>query len=154
MAAIVVHNEYVYSPNKVAQNTNTQKHKHAYTIQKIILKNIFLLCLRQARVAGEGIMFSGCPFILPSVRASVRNVRCQTIFLRRMNRYRCKLTQVVYGARQWNGQLLGLGGQKLRSREAETCFGCLVVWQADNWYYWYRQFSRSADISNLNCWYR
>ena len=40
-----------------------------------------------------------------------------------MNRFRCKLVQEVHGARPWNGQLWGSGGQNSRSPEAEYRFG-------------------------------
>ena len=38
-----------------------------------------VLCLRQDRLAGAGVMFSTCPFVIPSVRPSVTKL-VNTIF--------------------------------------------------------------------------
>ena len=50
-------------------------------------------------------MFSGCPSVRPSVYPFVRSSAAKLvnmIFWKRMNRFWCKLAQVVYNARAWN----------------------------------------------------
>ena len=44
-------------------------------------------------------------------------------FKKRMNRFRCNLT---HGARGWNDQIWGSGGQRSRSHDAEVTFGGLA----------------------------
>jgi len=39
-----------------------------------------------------------------------------------MNRFRCKLAQVIRGTRAGNDQLQGSGGQRSRSQKAEVIF--------------------------------
>jgi len=92
------------------------------------IKSAFL-CLHKARLAGRGIVFSTCPlmpprgqtgrqrhcllnlpidsFLHPSVHLSVTKL-VNTIFWKRMNRFRCQLAQVVLGARAWDINFGGL----------------------------------------------
>jgi len=68
----------------------------------------------------EGIIFSTCPSVHCS---SVCLLLVNAIFWKLMNRFCFKLAQVVHGARSWDGQLQGSGGQRSRSHEAEIRFG-------------------------------
>jgi len=65
-----------------------------------------------------------------SVRSSVRPFyqTCKHDILQtnEMNRFWCQLEQVVHGAKAWKGLLLGSGGQRSRSHEAEYNFGGLA----------------------------
>jgi len=70
------------------------------------------------------------PFMFPSrsfrpFLAAVPKL-VNTVFWKRMNRFRCKLAQMVYWTRAWNIQVLGLGGQRSRSQEAKGRFGGLA----------------------------
>ena len=58
------------------------------------------------------------PSVRPSVRSSVAKV-VNMIFWKRMNRFRCKLAQVIHGASALNVQPWSSWGQRSRSREAE-----------------------------------
>jgi len=85
----------------------------------------FLLCLRQSRLTG-GIAFSTCPLsVRPSVHSSVAKL-VNTIFWKRIDRFRWKLAQMVGGASAWKRQLRGPGGQRSRSWETEIRFGGLA----------------------------
>ena len=85
----------------------------------------FLLCLRQSRLTG-GIAFSTCPLsVRLSVHSSVAKL-VNTIFWKRIDRFRWKLAQMVGGASAWKRQLRGPGGQRSRSWETEIRFGGLA----------------------------
>jgi len=65
-------------------------------LQKVIL------CLRQARLAGGGIMFWTWQFVCPSIRSSVRSYLAKLVNMicwKQVNRLWCKLAQVVHGTR-------------------------------------------------------
>ena len=73
-------------------------------------------------------MFSTWPFTRPSFRLSVRSFVTNlvtTIFWKRINRFVCKLAQVVKGATKWNTNSWGPGGQISRSHDAKVRFGVL-----------------------------
>ena len=59
-------------------------------------------------------------------RSFVRYQTCAHIFWKQMNRFWCKLAQLVRGARAWNVQLRGSAGQMSRLQEAEVRFGDLA----------------------------
>ena len=88
------------------------KHTNAIPSANIIL---FFYASGQSRLAG-GIMFSTCPSVLPSVRPSVTT--CD-LFWKRMNRFQCKLAQVVPETRherltRGSGDQMALYGTKNR----------------------------------------
>ena len=66
--------------------------------------------LRQSRLAG-GVTFSTCPSVRSSVRPSVRYQTCKHDILKPMNRFRCKLAQVIRVTRAWHE------GQRSRSHD-------------------------------------
>jgi len=72
-----------------------------------------------------GVMFStglsARPFVRPFVTKLVN-----TIFFKMNDRFCCKLAQVIRGAKRWNDQVWGWGGQRSRSQEAKVRFGGLA----------------------------
>jgi len=86
----------------------------------------FFMPTRQFRLSGD-IMFLTGPFVRLFVRPSVCPSVCSyvtnlvnTVFRKRLSRFCCKLAQIIHGARRWNGQLFGSGGQSSRSHNAEA----------------------------------
>jgi len=63
------------------------------------------------------------PCIRLCVRSSV-TILVNTMFWKQMNRFSCKLAQVIHMAKAWNDQLLGSGGQRSRSHTVD-----LEAWQ-------------------------
>jgi len=61
-----------------------------------------------------------------SVHLSVTTKLVNTIFWKRMNWFWCKSAKMVRGARAWNNQFWGSGGQRSRSHEADDRFGDLA----------------------------
>ena len=103
---------------------------------------MLFLCIHQARLAGWGIMFLTCPFVLPSICLSVATL-VNAIFWKRVNQLWCKLAQVICRAMAWNLQLLlvyrrppvtsSTGGQRPRSLATGVChkksLSARTVWQ-------------------------
>ena len=75
--------------------------------------SVVFLCLHVARLASGG-MFLSCPVVHPFVRSWVLRL---VLLIQYFEWFWCKLAQVVYWARAWNGQLSGSRGERSRLYE-------------------------------------